>query len=57
MKNIDMMHICHKCCHYRHIRYSNGTSGIGCLAYNVESQWPVDIRYIKHCPEGKDEKK
>jgi len=52
-----MMHICHKCCHYRHIRYSNGTSGIGCLAYNVESQWPVDIMYIKHCPEGKDEKK
>ena len=57
MRNIDMIWICNDCQHYRPIFYANGSCGIGCLAYNVESPYPVDIRNIAHCPLGKDEKK
>lgn len=57
MRNIDMIWICNACQHYRPIFYADGSRGIGCLAYNVESPYPVDIRNIAHCPFGKDEKK
>lgn len=57
MRNIDMIFICNKCPHHRSIYYADGTIGIGCLAYNVESVYPVNIRYIEHCPLEKDEKR
>ena len=57
MRNIDMIWICNACRHHRPIFYADGGCGIGCLAYNVESPYPVDIRNIERCPVGRNEKK
>ena len=57
MRNIDMLWICHYCSKHRTIYYADGSSGIGCLAHNVESPYPIYIRNIERCPLGKDEKK
>lgn len=57
MRIIDMIHICRSCKYRRTIYYADGSSAIGCLAYNVECPYPTDIRNIKRCPLGKDEKK
>lgn len=57
MRNIDMIWKCNMCRYHQAIHYSNGAVGIGCLAYNVESPYPVDITRIAWCPLGKDGKK
>ena len=57
MRNIDMMWKCHICKYYQPIYYANGSCGIGCLAHNVESPYPVDINRIARCPLEKDEEK
>ena len=48
---------CNSCKHHRAIYYRNGAIGIGCLAHNVKSPYPVDITRIARCPLGKDEEK
>ena len=57
MRNIDMILVCKRCRYYKVINYSNGSVGIGCLAYNMESSYPVDINKLKRCPLGKNEKR
>ena len=57
MRNVDMIHKCHFCRYHRTIYYANGSCGIGCLAYNVENPYPVDIINLERCPLGKHEKK
>ena len=57
MRNIDMIWKCSMCQHYMPIYYANGTCGIGCLAYNVDSPYPVNINRMEKCPLGRDEKK
>ena len=57
MKNNDMRWICHNCERHQTITYADGSLGIGCMAYNVESGYPADIRNMKDCPLGKHEKK
>ena len=56
MRIIDMIHICRRCEYRKTIYYADGSNSIGCLAYDVKCPYPVDIRNIKHCPLGKDEK-
>ena len=57
MRNIDMMRICHCCKYYQPVYYANGSCGVGCLAYNMESAYPVDINRLERCPLGRNEKK
>lgn len=57
MRHMDMVKICCYCKHYKAIDYRDGTRGIGCLAYDVNSPYPVNIKYIERCPLGKDERK
>lgn len=56
MRVIDMIYIC-RCCKYRRtIYYADGSNSIGCLAHDVKCSQLVDIRNLKRCPLGKDEK-
>jgi hypothetical protein len=57
MKNIEMIGICNHCAYHKTIYYANGSTGIGCMAYNMKSDYPVNISRMARCPLGKDEKK
>lgn len=57
MRNVDMIMVCLQCSYHQTIYYANGSCGCGCLAYNMDSIYPVDINKLKRCPLGKDEKK
>ena len=56
MREIDMIYKCSYCEHHRSIHYVNGSVGIGCLAHDMSSPYPIDIRKLNNCPLGKDEK-
>ena len=55
MRNVDMVLICLKCSYQQSIYYADGSSGCGCLAHDMESLYPVDIRNMERCPKGRDE--
>ena len=48
---------CCICRYYQLIQYADGSNAIGCLAYNVKSAYPQNIKFMDHCPLGKYEKK
>jgi hypothetical protein len=51
-----MIYKCSYCEYHRSIHYVNGSVGIGCLAHDMSSPYPIDIRKLNNCPLGKDEK-
>ena len=57
MKTVDMARRCCICRYYQLIQYADGSNAIGCLAYNVKSAYPQNIKFMDHCPLGKYEKK